>query len=203
MLRTDAYGGDPPPPLSSFQARYPNCDDITDVNCYTLNASAATGNPHGPVVDAAHNVEVVNQNGFWMTNGSSNVTAAPHEVIAVDHSNTAWRCPHDCGWIAYSQHRAEVCRTAVCRFDQTHNVPYWDQQVSGGFYYNATSTAAWAPSWTPRTWANASTGIVCVGSERIIPPPPPPPLSLSPAPPHTRASLSFADSPETHCRWGD
>ena len=73
--------------------RYPNCDDITDVNCYTLNASGPTGNPNAPVHDAAHNVEVVNQNRFWMTNGSSNVTADPHLTIAVDHSNTVQHFP--------------------------------------------------------------------------------------------------------------
>jgi len=45
--------------------------------------------------------------------------------------------------------------------DSTHNEPYWDQQVSGGFYYNTTAAATpWAPAFTKRTWANVSTGIV-------------------------------------------
>ena len=49
----------------------------------------------------------------------------------------------------------------LCRMDPTHNEPYWDQQVSGGFYYNHTAQAQpWAPAWTERSWANASTGIV-------------------------------------------
>ena len=38
---------------------------------------------------------------------------------------------------------------------------YWDQQVSGGFHFNATATpTASAPGWTPRTWATPETGVV-------------------------------------------
>jgi hypothetical protein len=32
--------------------------------------------------------------------------------------------------------------------------------VSGGFYFSTAPTNDWAPGWTPRTWANASTGVV-------------------------------------------
>ena len=40
----------------------------------------------------------------------------------------------------------------LCRMDPTHNEPYWDQQVSGGFYYNHTAQAQpWAPAWTERS----------------------------------------------------
>ena len=44
----------------------------------------------------------------------------------------------------------------MCRLDPTFNEPYWDQQVSGGFFYNASD----GTSWTPRTWGDASTGVV-------------------------------------------
>ena len=55
----------------------------------------------------------------------------------------------------------ECDHPALCRMDPSANEPYWDQQVSAGFHYNATAAAtAWAPAWTPRRWANASTGVV-------------------------------------------
>lgn len=36
-----------------------------------------------------------------------------------------------------------------------YNQQYWDQQVSGAFYYNDTDA-----TWTPRAWADPSTGVV-------------------------------------------
>ena len=68
---------------------------------------------------------------------------------------------------------AEFCRTAPasrkygdhptngCRHDTTYNDNYWGQQVSGGFYYNATSKEEpWAPGWTAQKWSEPSTGVV-------------------------------------------
>eukprot|EP00040_Diaphanoeca_grandis_P044659 m.13136 g.13136 ORF g.13136 m.13136 type:complete len:937 (+) comp9607_c0_seq1:64-2874(+) len=142
------------------RARYPNCDDITGVNCYTLNASGPTGNPNAPLTSAPKNVEVVNQHGYWMTNGSTGMTTN-NITVEVEHSDVAWRCPRDCGWVEYSQYRTQLCSSEVCRFDQTHNVQYWGQQVSGGFYFNNTATEQpWAPAWTPRQWGNVSGGVV-------------------------------------------
>ena len=143
------------------RARYPNCDDITGVNCYTLNTSGSTGQPQVPTQPAPRNVNVTNQDGKWMTFGSSNLSSTP-SVLAVQHSDIAWRCPDDCGWEAFSNWQAQQCYTPeACRFDQTHNTQFWGQGVSGGFYYNATATAtAWAPAWTTRAWSNASTGFV-------------------------------------------
>ena len=82
-------------------------------------------------------------------------------TLTVQHPDYAWRCHDDCGWVAYSKWRGNICNASVCRFDATFNEPYWDQQVSGGFYYNATAKAPpWAPAWTPKKWADPSTGIV-------------------------------------------
>jgi hypothetical protein len=92
-----------------------------------------------------------------------------NKTLTVEHPDYAWRCHEDCGWQAYSKWHGTVCDgrrgsidgPTVCRMDPTHNEPYWDQQVSGGFYYNASAKAQpWAPAWTPRSWSNASTGIV-------------------------------------------
>jgi len=48
-----------------------------------------------------------------------------------------------------------------CRMDPGFNEPYWDQQVSGGFFYNHTANAtSWAPGWTNKTWATPGTGVV-------------------------------------------
>ena len=43
------------------RARYPNCDDITGVNCYTLNASGPTSNPNTPLqhLDQVHDIVLV------------------------------------------------------------------------------------------------------------------------------------------------
>jgi hypothetical protein len=143
------------------RARYPNCDDITGVNCYLLNTSGSTGQPQVPTQAAPHNVNVSNQNGKWMTFGASNLSSTP-PVLTVEHSDIAWRCPGDCGWKAFSNWQAQQCYTPeACRFDQTHNTQFWGQGVSGGFYYNATASAtAWAPAWTQKAWSNASTGYV-------------------------------------------
>ena len=41
--------------------------------------------------------------------------------------------------------------------DNTHTLPYWEQQVSGGFHYNDTATARpWSPAWTSKDWASAT-----------------------------------------------
>ena len=109
------------------RARYPNCDDITGVDCYTLNTSGSTGQPAVPTQPAPHNVNVTNQNGKWMTFGSSNLSSTP-PLLTVQHSDIAWRCPHDCGWEAFSNWQAQQCYTPeACRFDQTHNTQFWGQ----------------------------------------------------------------------------
>ena len=107
--------------------------------------------------------------------------------MTVDHPDFAWRCHEDCGWSAYSHWRSGRCTpyppkaalreggggglaaaaplrayggppATACRHDTTYNEPYWDQQVSGGFFYNATSGPyPWAPGWTTQKWAEPST----------------------------------------------
>eukprot|EP01043_Picozoa_sp_COSAG02_P057987 COSAG02_NODE_7136_length_3163_cov_1.512728_3_plen_408_part_01 len=97
------------------RARYPNCDDITGVNCYLLNTSGSTGQPQVPTQPAPHNVNVTNQNGKWMTFGASNLSSTP-PVLTVEHSDIAWRCPGDCGWKAFSNWQAQQCYTPeACR----------------------------------------------------------------------------------------
>lgn len=178
------------------RARYPNCADITGVDCYTLNASGPTSNPKAPSHDlqndqGAFNLEVVNGHGVDMfadewdnapatgPHGASDGTLPPglNKTLTVEHPDYAWRCHEDCGWQAYSKctvfscsllpefcvhssrleahtesqrcvftaGRGIVCDGRlgsidgphVCRMDPTHNEPYWNQQVSGGFYFNA------------------------------------------------------------------
>ena len=177
------------------RARYPNCADITGVDCYTLNASGPTSNPQAPSHDlkndkGAFNLEVVNEHGVDMfadewdnapatgPHGASDGTLPPgvNKTLTVEHPDYAWRCHEDCGWQAYSKCTASsfsllpgfcvrsarleahtetwrVCTAGrgimcdgrlgsidgphVCRMDPTHNEPYWNQQVSGGFYFNA------------------------------------------------------------------
>ena len=96
--------------------------------------------------------------------------------LVVQHDDFAWRCHEDCGWGAFAHWQSTVCRnaseppaprsygdppTTACRHDITYNEPFWDQQVSGGFYYNGTAKAEpWAPGWTSRKWAKPSTGVV-------------------------------------------
>ena len=136
------------------RARYPNCEDITDVNCYTLNASGPTSNPNAPSHDlqkepGAFNLEVRNENGVDMfadkwdnaqaagAHGASDGTlpAGVNKTLTVEHPDYAWRCHEDCGWQAYSKWRGTVCDgrrgsidgPAVCCMDSTHNEPYWDQ----------------------------------------------------------------------------
>ena len=125
----------------------------------------------------AENLEVKNQRGVDMFGDASSDDAparGPHGAsdgtlaaganlsLTVEHPDYAWRCHEDCGWSAYSKWRGVVCEQPdACRMDATHNEPYWDQQVSSGFHFNATAAATpWAPAWTPRAWANASTGTV-------------------------------------------
>lgn len=159
------------------RARFPNCADITSSSCYTLNASGPAGkSPQAPMtaladMPGAMNLEVMNQNGVDMfadTSDSAQATG-PHGAsdgtlgkanltIEVDHPDYAWRCHEDCGWVAYSKWRSMICDATDpngCRFDQTYNQQYWNQQVSGGFFYNASDE-----TWTPRQWSNPSTGVV-------------------------------------------
>jgi hypothetical protein len=147
------------------RARYPNCEDITGTGCFTLNASGAiksgvTAPTHDIADDPRHmNLDVVNENGVDMfadkwdnakstgPHGASDGTLAAGQNLSliVEHPDYAWRCHEDCGWQAYSKWRGRICdgkqgkATIDCRMDPTHNMPYWDQQVSSGFYYNATA----------------------------------------------------------------
>ena len=46
---------------------------------------------------------VQNQHGAWTTNGSRSNASGGAGVLIVEHPDYAWRCPADCGWVAYSQ----------------------------------------------------------------------------------------------------
>ena len=170
------------------RARYPNCADITGTDCYRLNASAPTSSPQAPTialsdVPGGMNLNVVNQNGIDMfadrwdndqsegAHGASDSTLPKHtnRTIVVQHPDFAWRCHEDCGWVAYSHWKSNLCVAegstpparkygdapkTGCRHDTTYNDNYWQQDVSGGFLYNATE------GWTTQKWKNASTGVV-------------------------------------------
>lgn len=173
------------------RARYPNCADITGHDCYTLNASGPTSGPTAPTHDlkseaVGYNVEVINQHGVDMfadrwdnargdgPHGASDGTlpSGTSLTLHVEHPDYAWRCHEDCGWVAYSKWRGVICdgrelntssglEVPLCRHTSTFNEPYWNQQVSGGFYFNGTAAAQpWAPAWTTQSWANASSGVV-------------------------------------------
>ena len=170
------------------RARYPNCADITGTDCYRLNASAPTSSPQAPTVALSDitggmNLNVVNQNGIDMfadrwdndqsegAHGASDSTLPKHtnRTVVVQHPDFAWRCHEDCGWVAYSHWKSNLCVAegsapparrygdapkTGCRHDTTYNDNYWQQDVSGGFLYNVTE------GWTTQRWANASTGVV-------------------------------------------
>ena len=177
------------------RARYPNCDDITGTDCYLLNASAPTSSPQAPAIalkdiPGGMNLDVVNQNGIDMfadrwdndqsegAHGASDSTLpkGTNKTVVVHHPDFAWRCHEDCGWVAYSHWKSNLCTAEGsaplarsygdppqngCRHDTSFNDNYWQQQVSGGFFYNATAPAThWAPGWTSQTWADPSTGVV-------------------------------------------
>ena len=129
------------------------------------------------------NLNVVNQHGIDMfadrwdndqsegAHGASDGTLPnnTNRTVVVQHPDFAWRCHEDCGWGAYAHWRSNLCVAAGslpparkygdapqtgCRQDTTHNDNYWQQDVSGGFIYNATE------AWTAQKWANPSTGVV-------------------------------------------
>jgi hypothetical protein len=169
------------------RARYPNCADITGTDCYRLNASGPTGHINTPLhklPPSELNLNVINQHGVDMfadkydnaksdgPHGASDNTlpAGKNLTLTVTHPDYAWRCHEDCGWVAYSKWRGNICGAEpkagvmgstrgsywdpdACRMDPTFNEPYWTQQVSGGFYFNATAPATpWAPAWTTKRW---------------------------------------------------
>jgi hypothetical protein len=161
------------------RARYPNCVDITGTECYTLNASGHTFDLRTPTRSlntTEYNLNVVNQDGVDMfadydaksdgtPHGASDSTVLPGEksTLTVEHADYAWRCHEDCGWGAFSKWQNQVCPASVngagdwnsgaCRMDPTFNEPFWDQQVSGGFFFNVTAKEQpWAPAWTEKTW---------------------------------------------------
>ena len=147
-------------------------------------------NVHISSIPGAYNLDVVNQHGVDMFADTSDnaQSTGPHggadgtlpwntsRKLVVQHADFAWRCHEDCGWGAFAHWQNTVCRnatepppsrsygdppTTACRHDMTYNEPFWDQQVSGGFFYNSTAKALpWAPAWTNKQWATPSTRVV-------------------------------------------
>ena len=137
------------------RARYPNCADITGVECYTLNASGPTSNPNAPTHDlktdaGAFNLEVKNQHGVDMfaddhdnapatgPHGASDGTLPPGEnlTLTVEHPDYAWRCHEDCGWVAYSKWCAASGtqspeRALTCRCPQARGGLRWKVGLRG------------------------------------------------------------------------
>ena len=174
------------------RARYPNCDDITGPSCYTLNASGPTAarvrSPTHDLFDdpGAENLEVKNLNGVDMFGDASSDDApahGPHGAsdgtlpagrnlsLVVEHPDYAWRCHEDCGWQAYSKWRGVVCEQPdACRMDPVHNEPYWDQQVSAGFHWNATTkhSGTWHSGPEPCLYDGGVHMCLCVISVFVI-----------------------------------